>query len=185
MGDEKELDDLDPFGEKEEADKKNLITPPMVGKATFLIHKLADRRGADFKEIQKKCKKLLGYENLAKVTLENGHAIIDKLIELTGGEEEVQSPTPQHDGGGISAAEVATIQIEEKEREKKKKIDAQDEDVVTSTMREAIRAAVDITIKEVVDKEVPVQGLGGFVLEIGKVIFEAKMSEEADQCLPT
>jgi hypothetical protein len=33
-------------------------------------------------------------------------------------------------------------------------------------------------IAKVVEKEVPVQGLGGFVLEIGKVIFEAKMSEE-------
>jgi hypothetical protein len=67
---------------------EGLISPPMVKKATYLIHKLADRRGADFKEIQKKCKKLLEYENLAKVTLEEGHAIIDKLVELTGGEEE-------------------------------------------------------------------------------------------------
>ena len=54
-----------------------------------------------------------------------------------------------------------------------------DDDVVTATMREAIRAAVDITLKEVVDKDVPVQGLGGFVLEIGKVIFDAKMDEGA------
>jgi hypothetical protein len=46
-------------------------------------------------------------------------------------------------------------------------------------MRRAVRAAVDITLKEVVEKDVPVQGLGGFVLEISKVIFEAKMSEDA------
>jgi len=52
-------------------------------------------------------------------------------------------------------------------------------DIVTSTMREAVRAAVDITLKEVVEKDVPVQGLGGFVLEIGKVIFDAKMAEVA------
>jgi hypothetical protein len=68
--------------------EENLITEGMVKKATYLIHKLADRRGQDFKEIQKKCKKALGYENLAKVTLSEGHAIIDKLVELTGGEEE-------------------------------------------------------------------------------------------------
>jgi hypothetical protein len=53
------------------------------------------------------------------------------------------------------------------------------EGLVTSTMREAVRASVDITIKEVVEKDVPVQGLGGFVLEIAKVIFDAKMQEEA------
>lgn len=70
------------------SEEEDLITEGMVKKATYLIHKLADRRGADFKEIQKKCKKLLGYENLAKVSLSDGHAIIDKLIELTGGEEE-------------------------------------------------------------------------------------------------
>jgi hypothetical protein len=38
---------------------------------------------------------------------------------------------------------------------------------------------VKITQKEVVDKEIPVMGLGGFVLEIAKVIFEAKRNEEA------
>lgn len=53
-----------------------------------------------------------------------------------------------------------------------------EEDLVTSTMRKAVRAAVDITLEEVVEKDVPVQGLGGFVLEIGKVIFDAKMAEE-------
>jgi hypothetical protein len=66
----------------------NLITEGMVKKATYLIHKLADRRGEDFAEIQKKCKKKFGYTNLAKVTLAEGHALIDKLIELTGGEEQ-------------------------------------------------------------------------------------------------
>jgi len=54
-------------------------------------------------------------------------------------------------------------------------------DIVASTMREAVRAAVDITLKEVVEKDVPVQGLGGFVLEIGKVIFDAKMAEVVKQ----
>jgi len=83
-------DDLDP---KPSGDKEDLISEAMVRKATYLIHKLADRRGADFKEIQKKCKKHLGYENLAKVSLDEGHRIIDKLIELTGGEEEA----PQHE----------------------------------------------------------------------------------------
>ena len=80
--------------------EENLITEGMVKKATFLIHKLADRRGEDFKEIQKKCKKLLNYENLAKVSREQGHAIIDKLVELTGGEEEggarVTDDAPPH-----------------------------------------------------------------------------------------
>jgi hypothetical protein len=52
------------------------------------------------------------------------------------------------------------------------------ESIVISTMREAVRASVDITIKEVVNKDVPVQGLGGFVLELAKVIFEAKRKEE-------
>ena len=82
------------------SEEENLITEGMVKKATYLIHKLADRRGQDFKEIQKKCKKALGYENLAKVTLSEGHAIIDKLVELTGGEEEggarVTDDDPQH-----------------------------------------------------------------------------------------
>ena len=105
-------DDLDakPWGERGQED---IISPPMVKKATWLIHKLADRRGADFKEIQKKCKKLLEYENLAKVSMAQGHAIIDKLVELTGGEEEGgakvtdDDPGPQlpttPDEGGIKA----------------------------------------------------------------------------------
>jgi len=147
------------------------ITEAMVKKATYLIHKLANRRGADFREIQKKCKKALGYSNLAKVTLEEGHAIINKLIELTGGEEAEEAVEEIKDD--------LTKEPEAKQEEIVKE-DAEEDDLVTSTMRKAIRAAVDITIKEVVDKEVPVQGLGGFVLEIGKVIFEAKMIEEAD-----
>jgi hypothetical protein len=94
MGD----DDLDaePFGKDEGED---LITEGMVKKGTYLIHKLAERRGADFKEIQKKCRKLLEYDNLAKVPISKGHAIIDKLIALTGGEEEKpQPPTTPDDG---------------------------------------------------------------------------------------
>ncbi len=92
---EEELDEKNPFGKE-----KDLLSPPMVKKATYLIHKLADRKGADFKDIQKKCKKYLNYENLAKVSMSQGHAIIDKLVELTGGEEEggarVTDDDPQH-----------------------------------------------------------------------------------------
>jgi hypothetical protein len=169
-------DDLDaePFAEDEPED---LITDAMVKKATWLIHKLAERRGGDYKEIQKKCKKFLGYENLAKVTLEDGHKIIDKLIELTGGEEEQgarvtdDGTTPQlptEPGDGLPKKPIKNEPAEKEEEETKT-----EEDVVTATMRESIRAAVDITLKEVVEKEVPVQGLGG-------VIFDAKMAEEAD-----
>ena len=78
--------------------EENLITEGMVKKGTYLIHKLADRRGEDFKEIQKKCKKKFGYTNLAKVSLINGHALIDKLIELTGGEEQQQGARVTDDG---------------------------------------------------------------------------------------
>ena len=84
-----ELNDADP-SEHDPNEPEDLISEAMVRKATYLIHKLADRRGADFKEIQKKCKKFLNYENLAKVSLDDGHRIIDKLIELTGGEEAPQ-----------------------------------------------------------------------------------------------
>jgi len=190
MSEEGELTEENPFIEDENED---LITEGMVKKATYLIHKLANRRGADFREIQKKCKKALGYTNLARVTLEEGHAIINKLIELTGGEEEkeetnemLRQVTPE-EARKNREAEEAVEEIKDdltKEHEAKQgeivKAVAEDDDLVTSTMRKAIRAAVDITIKEVVDKEVPVQGLGGFVLEIGKVIFEAKMTAEAD-----
>jgi hypothetical protein len=119
------------------------------------------------------------------VSKEQGHAIINKLIELTGGEEEKpQLPTKPDDGLKNKGAKVTddgttSKKIEEPKNEEKETV--QDDDTVTGTMREAIRAAVDITIKEVVDKDVPVQGLGGFVLEIGKVIFDAKMSEEASE----
>jgi len=169
MSEQEELTDENPFNEDENED---LITEGMVKKATYLIHKLANRRGADFREIQKKCKKALGYTNLAKVSLEEGHAIINKLIELTGGEEAEEAVEEIKDD--------LTKEPEAKQEEIVKDV-AEEDDLVTSTMRKAIRAAVDITIKEVVDKEVPVQGLGGFVLEIGKVIFEAKMLEEASE----
>lgn len=107
--------------------EENLITEGMVKKATYLIHKLADRRGADFKEIQKKCKKSLGYENLAKVTMEEGHAIIDKLTELTGGEEQPQRGARVTDDGtphlptkpddGIPKHQTAIPAIEDWEKE--------------------------------------------------------------------
>ena len=173
---------------------EQLITDKMIKKATFLIHKLANRRGVDYLDIQKKCKKQFGYTNLAKVTLEDGHAIINKLIELTGGEEEEEKEpgkddlSPQKDetkkekeiGEDNGAVEKAIEKEAGKLREEDKKAQ-EDEDLVTSTMRKAIRAAVDITNKEIVAKEIPVMGLGGVVLEIGKVIFNAKMAEEANK----
>jgi hypothetical protein len=173
-----ELTDKDPFDDDQGED---LISEAMVKKATYLIHKLANRRGADYKEIQKKCKKLLGYENLAKVSMEEGHKIINKLIELTGGEEEKpQLPTNPDDGFKNIGKKVSDVRTEHKEviNETTKKQEAE-HDPVTATMRASVRAAVDITLKEVVAKDVPVQGLGGFVFEISKVIFEAKMNEEA------
>ena len=180
-----ELPDSDPFGEEgEPEEKEDLITDAMVRKATFHIHKLAERKKKDFKEIQKKCRDVFGYTNLAKVTRSEGHKIIDDLVKRTGGEEEArpatddnpkpQLPTTPTDGLPKRESTAEATKKEEKETET-------EEDLVTATMRKSIRAAVDITIKEVVDKEVPVQGLGGFVLEIGKVIFEAKMSEVVDK----
>ena len=180
-----ELSDKDPFADDEVVDEENLITDGMVKKVTFLIHKLAEMKGQAYKDIQKKCRSIFQYTNLAKVSKEQGHAIINKLIELTGGEEEKpQLPTKPDDGLKNKGAKVTDDnptnqgeKIEEPKNENKEAV--KDDDVVTATMREAIRAAVDITLKEVVDKDVPVQGLGGFVLEIGKVIFDVKMDEGA------
>jgi hypothetical protein len=103
--------------------------------------------------------------------MDEGHKIIDKLIALTGGEEEQPQPT---------APQLPTKPDEPKREIKKESAEKEEEiktgeDLVIETMREAIRAAVDITMTEVVNKDVPVMGLGGFVLEIGKVIFDAKM----------
>lgn len=166
-----ELNDKDPFDEVgEEAVVENIITKKMVNKATFLIHKLANQKKQDYSDIQKKCRKLFGYLNLAKVTLEDGHKIIDKLLELTGGEEE---------GARVTDDRSEHKEIEKEPAEKKEEEIKTEDDLVTATMRASVRAAVDITLKEIVAKEVPVQGLGGVVLEISKVIFEAKRKEEA------
>ena len=167
--------DGDPFKE-DSVDKDNMITDKMVKKATYLIHKLAEQRKEDYKEIQKKCKKLFNYSNLSKVSLEDGHKIIDKLIQLTGGEEkqETQQEARVTDDDTKHLPTKPDDGLKNKEKETLK-----EDDAATRTMREAIRAAVDITLKEVVEKDVPVQGLGGFVLEVGKVIFAAKMTEEA------
>jgi hypothetical protein len=174
-----ELNDKDPFADAETADEANYITEGMVRKATYLIHKLADRKGQDYKEIQNKCKKLFAYTNLAKVTLEDGHAIINKLIELTGGEEEKpQLPTKPDEKLKATVKDNLT---HEKTVQEPKHEEKEGESIVISTMREAVRASVDITIKEVVNKDVPVQGLGGFVLELAKVIFEAKRKEEVSK----
>ena len=169
-----DLGDEDPFEHDEKEPEEDLITDPMVRKATYLIHKLADRKSTDFRDIQKKCKKLFGYSNLAKVSLDEGHAIINKLIELTGGEEATpQLPTKPETAETAQPTTPAPEPSEEIKR-------TEEDDLVTSTMRKAIRAAVDITNNEIVAKEIPVMGLGGVVLEIGKVIFEAKMAEEVN-----
>ena len=147
------------------------ISGPMVKKATYLMHKFAEMRKKDFQDIQKRCRKSFDYTNLAKVSMSKGHQIIDKLIQLTGGEEKQETqqearvtdddtkhlPTKPDDG----------LENEEKETLK-------EDDAATRAMRKAIKAAVDITLKEVVEKDVPVQGLGGFVWEIAKVLFDEK-----------
>lgn len=175
-----ELTDKDPFDDDDEVKEEDLITEGMVKKATYLIHKLAEQKGKEYKDIQKKCRSLFRYENLAKISKEQGHAIIDKLLELTGGEEHLlrsEEKPPQQ--GATVTDDGSEHQKTEEPKTTEEKITVQDESPVTSAMREAIRAAVDITLREVVAKDVPVQGLGGFVLEIGKVIFEANMAQEA------
>jgi hypothetical protein len=158
------LDDLNPFGEEEEDGNKdevvevNLITDKMVKKITYLIHKLAEINGKEYLAIQKKCHEMFQYENLARINKDQGHKIIDKLIELTGGEEY----------GKVS------------ETSQKNEVET-DRDTVTVTMQEAVRAAVDITLKEIVAKDVPVQGLGGVVLELSKVIFDAKLNTKLNK----
>ena len=168
---------------------ENLITEKMIKKVTYLVHKLADRRGAQYEDILKKCKKMFAYTNLAKVSLVDGHAIIKKLIDMTGGEEEEQTAekddlSPQKEeikeGEDNSEVEKAIEKEAGNLREEDKKAQ-EDEDLVISTMRQSIRAAVDITNNEIVAKEIPVMGLGGVVLEIGKIIFNAKMAEEANE----
>jgi hypothetical protein len=161
------------------SEEERLITEPMVKKATQLIHKLANQKNETFETIRSKCKKMFGYTNLAKLSFEDGHAMISKLIDLTRGEEEARLATdddliPQQ--GAIDTDDLAQEKTDLNQKHKEKDIT---EGLVTSTMREAVRDAVDITIKEVVEKDVPVQGLGGFVLEIAKVIFDAKMQDEA------
>jgi hypothetical protein len=161
------------------SEEESLITAAMVKKATYLIHKLADQRNETFETIRSKCKKMFGYMNLAKLSLEDGHAMISKLIEVTGGEEETQLPTNPDEGLKNNDATVTEDGTEHKTEDSAEDVDVQvtGDDQVTFIMRGSVRAAVDITLKEVVEKDVPVQGLGGFVLEIAKVLFDAKMSE--------
>ena len=156
-------------------EEEGLISEKMLRKITYLIHKLAEMKGREYMEIQKKCRSIFKYTNLAKVSREDAHAIIDELIKMTGGVEEEK----QEQGARIKD-EVPKLPREPDDgfkNEEKKTVQEKD-DTVTGTMREAVRAAVDITLKEVVKKDVSVQGLGGFVLEIGKVIFDAKRAEE-------
>ena len=166
-----DLPDKDPFADEEVVAEENLISDAMVKKITYLIHKLAEQKGKEYWDIQKRCRSIFKYDNLAKVSKEQGHEIINKLLKITGGEEE----KPQQ-GAKVTDDRTTSKKIEKPENEEKETVP--DDDTVTRTMREAVRAAVNITLKEVVKKDVPVQGLGGFVLEIGKVIFEAKISKE-------
>ena len=167
-----DLTDKDPFADAEEVAEENMITPAMIKKVTYLIHKLSEMKGQEYRDIQKKCRGLFKYTNLAKVSKDKGHAIISKLLELTGGEEEKPQQGAKVTDDGTTSKKIEGPKNEEKETVQEK------DDAVTGTMREAVRAAVNITLKEVVEKDVPVQGLGGFVLEIGKVIFNAKRAEE-------
>ena len=41
-------------------------------------------------------------------------------------------------------------------------------------MRKFVRAAVDITLEEVIAKDIPVQGLGGFVQKIATTLYLTK-----------
>jgi hypothetical protein len=82
-----ELNDKDPFAE-DTTETTDYISEKMIKMITFLIHTLADQKGQDYKEIQKKCKVLFNYSNLAKVSIDQGHQIINKLNELTGREKE-------------------------------------------------------------------------------------------------
>lgn len=181
-----ELNDKDPFADDEPADEATHITEGMVRKVTYLIHKLADRKGQDYKEIQNKCKKLFAYTNLAKVSMDEGHKIINKLIKLTGGEEKPQLPRKPDDGFDATVKDNLTHEAQvpkeiKKESAEKGEETKTEEDIVTATMRESIRVAVDITLKEVMAREIPVMGLGGFVWDVGKVIFEAKMKASVEK----
>ena len=151
---------------------EDLITSAMVGKVTYLMHKYADQRKEDFKDVQKKCRKKFVYENLAKMPITEGHAMITKLTELTGGEEEEST--------GATVIDDGTEHIPS-EQEHKGDFVPDQEDYITWTLLLAVKNAVGITLSEVVNKDVPVQGLGGFVLELAKIIFEAKMATEVNK----
>ena len=54
MSGEEELTDQDPFANDEVVvDEENLITDGMVKKVTYHIHKLAEMKGQEYKDIQK------------------------------------------------------------------------------------------------------------------------------------
>ena len=156
---------------------EDLITPAMVKKITYLMHKYADQRQEDFTEIQKKCRKKFAYENLAKMPVDEGHEMITKLIELTGGEEEQPQIKPESTGAHVTDDGTEHIPIEQ---EHKGDFVPDQEDYITWNLLLSVRNAVGITLSEVVNKDVPVQGLGGFVLELAKIIFEAKMATEVN-----
>ena len=162
----------------EKKEEEALISDKMVKMVTALIYELADQKGINFKEAQDRCKRAFGYTNLAKVSMTDGHAMIKKLMKWTGAEEQKpQLPTnPDEKLDEKSTGTVITPVI--MEPVPPVIANKPEETGAVLQMREAIRAAVSITLEEVVDKKVPVQGLGAFVLELTKVIFEAKRAEE-------
>ena len=137
-----ELSDKDSFADDEEVDEENLISPAMVKKVTYLIHKLAEQKGKDYKDIQKKCRNMFKYENLAKISKEQGHAIINKLIELTGGEEEKpQLPTKPDDGLKNKGAKVTDEGNEHLSKSPDKNWD-RNKDVFSDNQKEVAKIAV-------------------------------------------
>jgi hypothetical protein len=146
-------------------EEEGLISEKMVKKITYLIHKLAEKKGQDFKDIQKKCRSVFKYTNLAKVSREKGHAIIDKLVELTGGEEEKQEQGATVKDDGTEHAQAEPL------------IKTVDYSAAESEVARAVRAAVHITLSEV-ENRVSNQGLGGFVLDLTRIILAERDSQE-------
>ena len=103
-------EDLNEKGPFEEGEDQELLSEQMIKKITFLMHKYADQRHEDYKEVQKKCKKKFAYSNLAKMPILDGHAMITKLIKLTGGEEEDQTKTAKQETTKNEKGEVEDLE---------------------------------------------------------------------------
>ena len=107
-----DLTDKNPFADEEVVAEGNLISDAMVKKITYLIHKLAEQKGKEYRDIQKRCRSIFKYDNLAKVSKEQGHAIINKLIELTGGKEEDQTKTAKQETTKNEKGEAGELEAE-------------------------------------------------------------------------